>query len=466
MEPEKNITQGEAQVVAAQIEVDGELADNVQALVEEGQRGMVLNLVADLHAADLARLLEHLPSDRARALFHWLSTEQGGEVLPEIEDDFRAILLEEVRSERISALLDEMPTDDAADVLADLPAEVVEEVLPALEDKEELAELLAYDEESAGGIMGTEFVAVPQDWTVEQATEEVRRQAEDVEPIYAVFVVDSAQALVGGVSLKRLLLSKPEARMGNILDTDDLSVLATLDQEEVARIMERYDRVSLPVVDELKRVIGRITIDDIVDVIRDEAEEDIQRMVGVAGGEEHTDSVGQVSRGRLPWLFTGLLGAGISASIIAYFDQTLQQAVVLASFIPIVQSTAGNAGIQSSAIAVQGLASGDVWTSDLLRRIGKELLVAIINGVALAIALAVAVLLLMDAPSTSVLAFTAALSLVIVIVLATTIGATVPLVLDRIGIDPALATGPFITVTNDIIGISVFFVLATLIYLS
>ncbi|MBT8401679.1 MAG: magnesium transporter [Rhodothermia bacterium] len=468
MEPEKNIAAGDAEapVVPSQIEVGGELADNVQALVEEGQRGMVLNLVADLHAADLGLLLEHLPADRARTLFHWLSTEQGGEVLPELEDDFRATLLEEVRSERISALLDEMPTDDAADVLADLPAEVVEEVLPALEDKEELAELLAYDEESAGGIMGTEFVAVPEHWTVEQATEEVRRQAEHVEPIYAVFVVDSKQALIGGVSLKRLLLSQPGARMGDILDTDDLSVLAVLDQEDVARIMERYDRVSLPVVDGLKRVIGRITIDDIVDVIRDEAEEDIQRMVGVAGGEEHTDSVAQVSRGRLPWLLTGLVGAGISASIIAYFDQTLQQAVVLASFIPIVQSTAGNAGIQSSAIAVQGLASGDVWTSDLLRRIGKELLVAIINGVALAVALAAAVLLLMDAPSTSVLAFTAGLSLVIVIVLATTIGATVPLVLDRIGIDPALATGPFITVSNDIIGISVFFVLATLIYLS
>lgn len=468
MEPDKNITEGEGgpQVVPSQIEVDGELADNVQALVEEGQRGMVLNLVTDLHAADLGRLIEHLPPDRARTLFHWLPTERGGEVLPELEDDFRAILLDEVRTDRISALLDEMPTDDAADVLADLPAEVVQEVLPALEDKEELAELLAYDEESAGGIMGTEFVVVPGDWSVEQATEEVRRQAEHVEPIYAVFVIDSEQALIGGVSLKRLLLSKPDARMADVLDTDDLSVLATLDQEEVARIMERYDRVSLPVVDGLKRVIGRITIDDIVDVIRDEAEEDIQRMVGVAGGEEHTDSVARVSRGRLPWLLTGLFGAGISASIIAYFDQTLQQAVVLASFIPIVQSTAGNAGIQSSAIAVQGLASGDVWTSDLLRRIGKELLVAIINGLALAIALAAAVLLLMDAPSTSVLAFTAGLSLVIVIVLATTIGATVPLVLDRIGIDPALATGPFITVSNDIIGISVFFVLASLIYLS
>ncbi|MDX1430019.1 MAG: CBS domain-containing protein, partial [Rhodothermales bacterium] len=263
MEPIKDIDGegGTGQAVPHQIEVDGEFADNVQALVDEGQRGMVLNLVADLHAADLGRLLEHLTVERARTLFLWLSTEQGGDVLPELEDDFRAALLEEVRSERISALIDEMDTDDAADVLADLPDEVVVEVLPALEDKDELAELLAYDEESAGGIMGTEFVAVPMEWSVEQATEQVRREAEHVEPIYAVFVLDEGERLAGGVSLKRLLLSRPHALMGDVMDTDDLAVEASVDQEEVARLMERYDRVSLPVVDVERRVIGRITID-------------------------------------------------------------------------------------------------------------------------------------------------------------------------------------------------------------
>ncbi len=448
------------------VEVDGELVDNVEALIDEGQRGMVLNLVADLYPADLARLLEHLSVDRARVVFHWLPTERGGDVLPELEDDFRAALLEEVRTETISALIGELDTDDAADVLGDLPADVVEEVLPALEDKEELAELLAYDEETAGGIMGTEFVAVPADWSVAQATDEVRRQADVVEPIYAVFVLDDQRRLIGGVSLKRLLLSQSNARMADCMDTSDLCVEAHVDQEEVARIMERYDLVSLPVVDVERHPIGRITIDDIVDVIRDEAEEDIQRMSGVAGGEQHTDSVLRVSRGRLPWLLAGLFGAGISALIIALFDQALEQAVVLASFIPIVQATAGSAGIQSSAIAVQGLESGDVWTTDLLRRIRKELVVAVINGVALALALALGVVVLVDAPAVVVLAATSGFALVIVIVMAAVIGATIPLLLHRVGVDPALATGPFITVTNDILGLSVFFILATLIYLA
>ncbi len=451
---------------AVPVEVDSELVENVEVLVDEDQRGMVLNLVADLYPADLARLLEHLSVDRARIVLRWLPVDRGGEVLPELEDDFRAAILEEVRTEKISALIDELDTDDAADVLGDLPPAVVEEVLPALEAKEELAELLAYDEESAGGIMGTEFVAVPASWTVAQATDEVRRQADVVEPIYAVFVVDDDRRLMGGVSLKRLLLSRSNALMGDCMDTGDLSVEAHVDQEEVARIMERYDLVSLPVIDAEHHPIGRITIDDIVDVIREEAEEDIQRMVGVAGGEEHTDSILRVSRGRLPWLLAGLAGAGISAVIIALFDQALEQAVVLASFIPIVQATAGSAGIQSSAIAVQGLASGDVWTTDLLRRIGKELAVALINGIALAFALALAVLILVDVPAVTVLAATSGFALVIVIVLAAVIGATVPLLLHRAGVDPALATGPFITVTNDILGLSIFFILATLIYLA
>jgi magnesium transporter len=448
------------------MEMTGEVLENLSALVESGQRGMVMNVVADLYPADLALLLEHLSADEAGILFHWLPTERAGEVLPELDDDFRAALLEEVHSERITEIIDELDTDDAADVLADLPHDVVREVLPALEDKVELEELLSYDEESAGGIMGTEFVAVPGDWTVSDATEEVRRKADDVEPIYAVFVLDSERRLIGGVSLKRLLLSRAGSRMDTVMDTDDICVVAGVDQEEVARVMERYDMVSLPVVDNQRRPIGRITIDDVVDVLRDEAEEDIQRMSGVAGGEEPTDSILRITRGRLPWLMAGLCGAGLSSFVIAGFEHSLEQAVVLAFFIPIVMATAGNAGIQSSAIAVQGIAAGDVWSGDLLKRLAKEMGVAVINALALAAVLAVGVLFLVDADRPRMLALTASLALVLVIILATTIGAAVPLVLNRLGIDPALATGPFITTTNDILGILVFFILASLIYLT
>ncbi len=244
-----------------------------------------------------------------------------------------------------------------------------------------------------------------------------------------------------------------------------VSVEPDLDQEDVARIMERYDLVALPVVSAGGRLLGRITIDDVMNVIREEAEEDLQRAVGITGEEELSSSVFAVSRGRLVWLLLGLVGAYVSGLVIVGFEDALQMAPVLALFIPIVMAMAGNAGIQSSAIAVQGLASGDLWRGDLARRIGKELAVALINGAVLAWALGLIVIVSGFGDDTQRLALTAALSLLIVIVLSTLVGATVPLVLSRVGIDPALAMGPFITVSNDILGLTVFFLMATLLYL-
>ncbi|NBC17618.1 MAG: magnesium transporter [Bacteroidetes bacterium] len=447
------------------LEVDGELVENIATLLRAQQQGMVLNLVADLYPADLARLLSHLPFDEARRLFRWMPPEQGSDVLAELDSAFRADLLEEERPQRLTALLDDLDTDDAADVLADLSDEVALRILPDLEYADDLRELLGYGEETAGGIMAREYVAVPIDWTVADVTEEVRRNAETVEEIYAVFVIDEAETLQGVITLKRLLLSQADARIDSVMNEDFISVTTDVDQEEVARIMERYDLVSLPVVDGIGRLVGRITIDDVVDVIRDEAEEDIQRMSGMSGDEEPTDSVLRITRGRLPWLLLGLVGAGLSGLVIGSFEDALEQAVVLATFIPIVMAMAGNAGIQSSSIVVQGLASGDVWASDVWRRLGKEVLVASINGVALAVLLAAFVLIAALGLDTARLALTAGLSLFLVILLATCIGTTVPLFLHRFDIDPALATGPFITTSNDIIGLAVFFLLATLLYL-
>ena len=462
---------------SAGLEVDEQLVDDISALLDAGQRGMVLNLAADLHPGDLARLLSHLPRDEAKQLFQWLPTDLGGEALADLDDTFRADLLEEVQPERITELIDELDTDDAADVLADLDEEVALQVLPELEDAEDVRELLAYDEETAGGIMATELVAVPQTWTVAEATEEVRRNAETVEEVFAVFVIDEAEVLQGVVTLKRLLLSPAETLIEGIMKPDVISVPTEIDQEEVARVMERYDLVSLPVIDADGCLVGRITIDDIVDVIREEAEEDIQRMSGITGDEEPTDSVLRITRGRLPWLLLGMLGAGMAGAVIGSFEEELRAVPVLAAFIPVVMAMAGNAGIQSSAIIVQGLASGDVWSSDILRRLTKETAVALVNGVALAVAMALFVFVVfvglaeifpnaipeVDLPGK--LALTAGLSLLIVILLATVIGTTIPLLLDRFDVDPALATGPFITTSNDIIGLIIFFVLATLLYL-
>ncbi len=475
--PKRAFRASEKERSSVGLEVDEQLVDDISELLGAQQRGMVLNLVADLHPGDLARLISHLPRDEAKQLFYWLPTDIGGETLADLDDAFRADLLEEVQPERITELIDELDSDDAADVLADLDEEVALQVLPELEDAADVRELLTYGEETAGGIMATELVAVLPTWTVAETTEEVRRNAETVEEIFAVFVIDQAERLEGVVTLKRLLLSPAETSIESIMKPDVISVTTEIDQEEVARVMERYDLVSLPVVDADGVLVGRITIDDIVDVIREEAEEDIQHLVGITGDEEPTDSVLRITRGRLPWLLLGMLGAVFAGAVIGSFEEELKAMPVLAAFIPVVMAMAGNAGIQSSAIIVQGLASGDVWSSDILSRLTKETGVALVNGVALALAIAgfvfiVFVGLAQVFPGTipevalpAKLALTAGLSLFVVILLATCIGTTIPLLLDRFDIDPALATGPFITTSNDIIGLVIFFVLATLLYL-
>lgn len=449
-------------------EVDPELVDNIETLADDQQRGMVLNLLTDLYPADVAQVLSHLPVPKAKQVFRWLSIEQGGEVLPELDDDFRATLLDGFGAKRLTALLDEMDSDDAADVLADLPEEVAEVVLPTLEDAADVEQLLRYEEDTAGGIMAREYVIVAPTATVAHATEMVRHMAEEVEKVYVVYAVNREGILEGVVSLKKLLLSGERASIESIMDPDVKSVTTDIDQEEVARIMERYDLDVLPVVDERGRLQGRITIDDVIDVIREEAEEDIQRMSGVTQDEEPTASVWQIIRGRITWLYLGLGGALLSGTVIMGFETALEENIVLAFFIPVVMAMAGNAGIQSSAVAVQGLASGDLWTSDVFSRLGKELLVSVLNGLLLAVVLGIVVVLLLQIgvittdDSVARLSLMVSLSLIIVIILSTTIGATIPLLLNRVGIDPALATGPFITTSNDLLGLAIFFLMASI----
>ena len=450
---------------ATQVVVDDDLVDAVSDLVEAGHRGMVLNLVADLRGADVASLLQHLPADLARVAFRWLPESVTSRALPELESAERIDLLDGLSTADLVALIDPLATDDQADVLADVDVTQADDVLVQLEDAHDVEALLSYGEDTAGGIMATEVVAVPTTATVGQATEAVRSNADAVDPVFAVYAVDTEGRLVGSVPLKQLLLSRASRPISEITETDVVSVEPDLDQEEVARIMERYDLIALPVVSAGGRLLGRITIDDVVDVIREEAEEDLQRAVGITGEEELSSSVFAVSRGRIVWLMLGLAGAYVSGLVIMGFDQALAVAPVLALFIPIVMSTAGNVGIQSSAIAVQGLASGDLWRGDLARRMGKELAVGVLNGAMLAAALAAVVTVSGVGDDTGRLALTAGVALLIVIVLATLVGATVPLVLNRVGIDPALAMGPFITVSNDILGLTIFFVTATLLYL-
>lgn len=451
---------------------DSEFLENMTRLIRAEQRAMVMNVVMDLHEADVARLLPHLSDEDAYTLFHWLPAELAGEVVADLDDEYRRNLLEDQSSRRLTAIIDVLDTDDAADVLGNLPDRVVQNILPRLGDAVEVKELLQYEEETAGGLMSAEFVAVRQDQTVAETTEEVRKKAEKIEQVYTVYVVDNEGELEGMLPLKRLLLAPSSASVVDIMERGVVTVSADVDQEEVVRIMERYDLVALPVVDESGHLLGRITIDDVVDVLREEAEEDIQRMSGIVGDEEPTASVFRISRGRLVWLFLGLIGAMLSAMVIISFESKIQELVVLAMFIPVVTAMAGNVGIQSSAIAVQGLASGDIWDTDLPKRLAKELFVSLLNGVVLAIVLSFIVFFLqrtdiIRAPdvTTYQLSTAVGLSLFTVMVLAATIGATTPLVLNRLKIDPALATGPFITTLNDIIGLVIYFLIASAIVL-
>lgn len=450
--------------------VDEELVDNIEVLIEDGQEGMVLNLIADLHPADVADLLSHLPIGDARRMMRWLPDELGSAVLPELESAFRGDLLEDATTGELVALLDGLDTDDAADVLSDVDEAMAEAVLPRLEDSVDVEALMGYGEDTAGGLMGTEYVSVLESNTIAEATQAVRDCVDSVDPVYALYVVDPDGRLKGVVPLKQLILAPANASVMSIAEADYVSVEPDLDQEDVARIMERYDLIALPVVSHAGTLLGRITIDDVVDVIREEAEEDLQRASGITGEEELSASVFAISRGRIVWLLLGLVGAMLSGLVIRQFEDALEAATVLAMFIPIVMAMAGNAGIQSSAIAVQGLASGDLWSSDVVRRLGKELAVALLNGTILAGALALLVFLmaplgLLGDPNTFDLAVTSGLSLLLVIVIATVLGASVPLLLHRVGIDPALAMGPFITVSNDILGLTVFFLIASLLYL-
>ena len=468
MEVLPNIPPEEKDRIVGPLELDADLVEDISALIDADERGMVLNILADLHPADVASITTHLSKDEAQKVLEWLPIETAAELLAELEDDFRSELVNSFSQERLTAMIDELDTDDAADILANLPSEVAERILPELEDSDDVKELLSYEEDTAGGLMAAEFIAVGIDFTVADATEEVRLHADKVQDIFVLFVIDENEQLVGTVNMKRLLLSPAKARIKDIMKSEVVSVTTDVDQEEVARIMERYDLVTLPVIDFEGCLVGRITIDDIVDVIREEAEEDIQRMSGVAGGEEHTDSVLQIVRGRLPWLLAGLFGATLAAVVILFFHESLATAAILAGFIPIVMATAGNAGIQSSAIAVQGLASGDIWATDFKKRLAKEVYVAIVNGMAVATFLGIAIIIYGQFSSVEnplQLAYTAALALLFVIILATTVGATIPLLLEKLGIDPALATGPFITTSNDILGILIFFLLANLLYL-
>ena len=450
-------------------DVDRDLLARVDRSLRKENYRKTLRLIDDQSPTGIMQLLINLPLRRARKLYSLIPPEYAADVLEEISPELRAALLEESSIDRIAQIADSLEQDDAVELLGDLPEESVEPILATMEDSEDLRERLEFEEDTAGGIMSNKFVAVLDDWDVETATRMIRRKAAEIEKLYEVYVVDEDRKLCGRLKLRDLLLNDNETMVRDLMWPKPASVGPDTDQEEVLELAQRLHLQTVPVVDEENRVIGRITVDELAEVVRDEAEEDMMIMGGVAPDALPDDSVGRIIRGRLPWLVGGLAGASMAGLVVGGFEGELRQAAILASFIPVVMAMAGNAGIQASTVTVQGLAAGNVWLGDVGSRLGKEFLGSLINGSLVAVVLGALVLVVsqfvsLEAPGR--LALAAGLSVATVTVMAATFGATVPLVLKKFGLDPAVASGVFITTANDIFSVVVYFLIASSLYLT
>ena len=438
-----------------------EILENIRYLLENDQPEYVLNILADLHPADISDLLEHLDSDDRLQVFERLSQQIASDVLSELEDATKEDVLEELDPTTIAELVNEMDSDDAADLVQEvreLSEDKASEVLAQVEDEasEEIQELLEYPEDSAGGIMAKEYVAVNADWSVERTIEEIRKNREEVEEIYQCYVIDSDAKLVGIVPLKELVLAKPGAKIKTIMDDDVFPVTSEMDQEEVARMFEKYDLVSAPVINEQGQLIGRITVDDIVDVITEEAEEDISRIAGIGEEEVLEDSVYRIVRARLPWLVISFFGQILSAFIMKYFEASLAEILVSAFFIPLVMAMGGSIGQQTGIIVVRGLATGEINPKDLRRRLLRETKAAVVNAIVIAVLTFLAVLVMIQSINFGlVLAF----ALVIVVLNASIFGAMIPFGFKKLSLDPAIASGPFVTTFNDVVGLIIYLLL-------
>lgn len=471
-EPEKNEERPGAEWVRGE---PGELAPEsrellagIEELVRDDAPERVLAIIGDWPPGDVMELMIHLPIRLARRLHGWLPPETAAEVLSEVSQDLRANLVQDTDIARIAEIIEGLDEDDAVELLDDLPDPMAERVLAQLTDSRDIRERLEFEEDTAGEVMTNKFVAVLDEWDVRTATRAVRKMAKAIETFYEVYVVNESRQLVGRLQLRDLLLNKKKTMIRDIMREVPVFVHPDADQEDVLELARMYDVQTIPVVDAGRHVIGRITVEELQEIVRDEAEEDIMLMSGLAPDALPDDSVGRIIRGRLPWLAGGLIGAVLAGAVVGSFEDQLKQAAILASFIPVVMAMAGNAGIQASTVTVQGLAAGNLWIGDLGRRVVKEFLGSLINGTLIAVALALLVVLIAEFVSIEApirLAIAAGLSVLLVTMIAATLGSTIPLVLNHFDIDPAVATGVFITTANDILGVLVYFMIASTIYL-
>tara|TARA_B110000503_G_scaffold128142_1_gene198713 strand:+ start:1581 stop:2930 length:1350 start_codon:yes stop_codon:yes gene_type:complete len=443
-------------------EITDKFLNHLSKLIRSKKDDEITALFEEVHFADIAEVLEELDFEDAIFIIKLLDSEKTSEILTELDENIREKILENLSAKEIAEEVEEMDSDDAADIVGELTKERQDRVINAIQDDElaaDIKELLSYKDDSAGSLMAKELVKVYETWTVAGCMRRIRGQAKEVTRVHSIYVVDKEDKLVGRLSLKDLIIAKSDQKISDISKSKVDAVNVNEDDEEVAKIMAKYDLEAIPVVDDNNVLVGRITIDDIVDVLKEEAEKDYQMAAGLTQDVDSDDSILDLTKARLPWLFLGLLGGVGAFLIMGLFENTFSENAVLFFFTPLIAAMAGNVGVQSSAIIVQGLANDDVKGS-IQSRLLKEMLLAALNGVILALFLFVFVWAYEGKINTALAIST---SLVVVIIVAGLIGTFVPLFLDKRGIDPAIATGPFITTSNDIFGILIYFMIAKII---
>ncbi|MDY5813410.1 MAG: magnesium transporter [Bacteroides sp.] len=441
-----------------------EYIDNIRLLIEQKDADALQQQLAELHPADIAELCNDLTLEEARFLYRQLDDERAADVLVEMDEDARKEFLELLPSEIIAKrFVDYMDTDDAVELMRDLDEDKQEEILSHIEDIEQagdIVDLLKYDENTAGGIMGTEMVLVNENWSMPECLKEMRLQAEELDDIYYIYVIDDDERLRGIFPLKKMITSPSVSKVKHVMQKDPIAVHVDTPIEEVVQTIEKYDLVAIPVIDSIGRLMGQITVDDVMDEAREQSERDYQLASGLSQDVETDDNVLRQTTARLPWLLIGMLGGIGNSMILGNFDSTFARFPEMALYIPLIGGTGGNVGTQSSAIVVQGLANSSLDSRNTLKQVAKEAVVALIN--ATIISLLVYTYNFIRFGATATVTYSVSLSLFAVVMFASIFGTLVPMTLERFKIDPAIATGPFISITNDIIGMMLYMGITTL----
>ncbi|MCP3893056.1 MULTISPECIES: magnesium transporter [Bacteroides] len=432
--------------------------DNVKQLIGLKDADQVRSLIIDLHPADIAELCNELNPEEARFVYRLLDNETAADVLIEVDEDVRREFLDVLPSETIAKrFVDYMDTDDAVDLMRELDEEKQEEVLSHIEDIEQagdIVDLLKYDEDTAGGLMGTEMVIVNENWSMPECLKEMRQQAEELDEIYYVYVIDDDERLRGIFPLKKMITSPSVSKVKHVMQKEPISVHVDTPLEDVAQTIEKYDLVAIPVIDSIGRLVGQITVDDVMDEIREQSERDYQLASGLSQDVETDDNVLRQTTARLPWLIIGMLGGIGNSMILGNFDATFAAHPEMALYIPLIGGTGGNVGTQSSALIVQGLANNSLDTKDTYKQVAKEAVVALINATIISLLVYTYNFIRFGASAT--VTYSVSISLFAVVMFASIFGTLVPMTLEKFKVDPAIATGPFIAITNDIIGMMLY----------